>query len=197
MFVQVMRGKVGDEAALWAALDRWEAELRPGADGFLGSTAGVTPGGEFVVAVRFADEESARANSSRPEQGAWWEEFARGFDGEVRFDESADVTVSMGGGSDDAGFVQVMYGKGDRGRADALLGRGEELLQRERPDIVGGYSAWTAGDRFVDVTYFTSEAEARAGESRELSGESRELFEEFMQAMQVEEYLDLPAPRYT
>lgn len=197
MFLQVMRGKVGDEAAIWAALERWEKELRPGSGGFLGSTAGVTTGGELLVAVRFADEEAARANSARPEQGAWWEEFARGFDGEVRFDESADVSVSMGGGSDDAGFVQVMYGRGDRERSEALLTGAEEVLRRERPDIIGGCSAWTGGGRFVDITYFTSEEEARAGESRELSEESRALFEQFMQAMQVEEYLDIPAPRFT
>lgn len=195
MFLQVMRGKVADEAALWEALDRWEKELRPGAEGFLGSTAGVTTGGELLVAVRFADESSARANSARPEQGAWWEEFERGFDGEVRFDEAADVTLSMGGGSDDAGFVQVMYGQGDRDRAEAMLTQAEELLRRERPDIVGGCSAWTGGGRFVDITYFTSEEEARAGESREPSEETRGLFEEFMEVMQVEEYLDIPAPR--
>lgn len=197
MFLQVMRGKVADEAALWAALERWEQELRPGAGGFLGSTAGATTGGEFLVAVRFADEESARANSARAEQGAWWEEFARGFDGDVRFDESADASLSMGGGSDDAGFVQVMYGEGDRDRAEQLLTGAEELLRRERPDIIGGCSAWLPDGRFVDITYFTSEEEARAGESREPSDETRSMFEEFNQVMRVEEYLDIPAPRFT
>jgi hypothetical protein len=37
MFVQIFSGRVVDESALWRALDRWEAELRPGAEGFLGS----------------------------------------------------------------------------------------------------------------------------------------------------------------
>lgn len=195
MFVQVIRGKLADEAAILRALERWEAELRPGAAGFLGSTAGLATDGQFVLVARFADEEAARSNSDRPEQGAWWEMAERAFAGPVDFFESSDVDVSMGGGADDAGFVQVLIGRGERERARRILKKGEEVLRHERPDIIGGITAWREEGSFVDVAYFRSEAEARAGESQEMSAEGRALFEQLGVVMPVQEYLDLPDPR--
>jgi hypothetical protein len=41
VFVQVIQGQVDDAAKVRAAMDRWAAELAPGAIGWLGSTAGV------------------------------------------------------------------------------------------------------------------------------------------------------------
>ena len=197
MFVQVIRAKVADEAALWSAMDRWNQSIRPGAEGFLGSTAGVTKDGEAVIVARFEDEATARRNSDRPEQGEWWAEAEKALAGPATFFDSSDVDVMMGGGSDDAGFVQVMLGTGDRERARSGAGQGEDLLRRERPDVLGGIVAWGSDGRFVDVTYFTSEAEARVNEAKEMSDEARALFEQFMSSMPVEEYLDLPQPRLT
>ncbi len=196
MFVQVIRGKAADKAAIEQALDRWNAELRPGAEGFLGSTAGFTDDDQVVLVARFSDEESARRNSDRAEQGAWGGETEPAFDGPVDFFDSTDVDESMGGGSDDAGFVQVLIGRGDREQARASLEKGEEVLRRERPDLIGGITAWADDGRFVDVAYFTSEDEARAGESKEMSDEGRELFEQFTSAMPVDEYLDLRDLRF-
>ena len=44
MFVQAFEGRVADQDGLRRQLERWMTELRPGAHGFLGSTAGVTDG---------------------------------------------------------------------------------------------------------------------------------------------------------
>lgn len=195
-YVQLIRAPIKDEAATWAVMDRWERDLRPGAVGFVGSTAGVTESGEFVLVARFQDEASAPRNATRPEQGAWWEELEATFSGPATFFESGDIDESMGGGSDDAGFVQLMIGTGDREVVAAAIGEAEDVLRRDRPDILGGYTAWS-GERFVDVAYFTSEAEARAGESKELSEEGRAAFERFVSAMAVEEYLDLASPRFS
>jgi len=195
MFVQFIRAQVGDEAAVRRTMERWEQELRPGADGFLGSTTGITTAGEMVAVVRFASEEQARRNSDRPEQGAWWAELEKAFAGPASFLESGDVDVSMGGGSDDAGFVQIMIGRGDRAAATAANSPdAEAILRRERPDVIGSLTLWADDSRFVDVIYFTSEADARAAEAGERSEEGRELFEQFQQAMPVEEFLDLPDP---
>lgn len=195
MFVQVIRAPVRDEEALVAALDRWETELRPGAAGILGSTAGLTTDGEAVLVARFESEDAARRNSDRPEQRAWWAELEQALAGPARFFESAAVDVSMGGGSDDAGFVQVFWGRGDRNAARSVMVQAEPVLRRERPDILGGFTVWLEDGRFVDVAYFRSEQEAREGEARELSEQGRAVFEQFGRVLAAEGYADLPKPR--
>ena len=108
MFVQVIEGKVSDKAGLRRQMDRWEAELRPGAAGFLGSTGGVTDDGVGFAVARFESADAARANSERPQQGEWWAETEKCYDGPVSFTDSEDVEEFLSGGSNDAGFVQVM-----------------------------------------------------------------------------------------
>lgn len=196
MFVRVIRGKLGDQAALLGALDGWDAEVRPGAHGFLGSTAGTTRDGQFVLVRRFADQETAGRDSEREEHRAWWAVARKAFAGPVVVFDSNDVDVSMGGGADDAGFVQILIGQGERRRALDVLTRGEDVLRRERPDIIGGFTAWHDDGNFVDVAYFRSEAEAREGETKSLSAEGRALFEQLAAAMPVREYLDVPQPRF-
>jgi hypothetical protein len=50
-------------------LDRWVKQLVPGAEGWLGSTAGLTEDGRLVALARFETGEAAQHNSDRPEQG--------------------------------------------------------------------------------------------------------------------------------
>jgi hypothetical protein len=177
MFVQVMKGKTNDPAKLRSQADRWQSEVRPGAVGFLGGTGGIAEDGTFVLFARFADEASARANSDRAEQGAWWEQTIDCFDGEPTFRESSDVRLLLDGGSDDAGFVQVMEGTAvDRAKAEAF--ETPELLEQlraARPELLGGLRAWFEGGAFADVVYFTSEDSAHQGEtSSEFAGPQQE-----------------------
>ena len=74
MFIQVITGTVTDPEGLRRQSDRWQDELRHGAIGYLGATAGVTNDGRSIAMIRFDSEASARANSERDEQGAWWAE---------------------------------------------------------------------------------------------------------------------------
>ena len=60
MFVQVIQGRTNDPAAIIEHGDRWQREVRPGAIGYLGVTAGVTADGRTIAIVRFEDEASAR-----------------------------------------------------------------------------------------------------------------------------------------
>src|SRR5215213_2549499 len=99
MFVQVMEGRVSDVEGLRAQIDKWMAELAPGATGYLGTTAGATGDGNFIGVVRFESEEAARANSDRPEQGEWWAETASKYDGEVTFTNCPEVDSFGAGGS--------------------------------------------------------------------------------------------------
>ncbi len=194
MFVQVIEGRTSDPAALIEHGDRWERDVRPGAIGFLGVTAGVTADGRAVTIARFEDEASARANADRPEQTAWAEGMVKLYDGEPTFTESSDVTEWMGGGSNDAGFVQVMKSTGvDRAQVEKMDAAFEPFAD-QRPDILGGLRIWTGPDSCVDVAYFTTEAEARKGEQAELSDEMKKLMSEFGD-MGKTEYLDLTNPQ--
>ena len=67
MFVQVIQGRVVDPGQVHAAHDRWVEEVAPGADRWLGTTAGVSGDADFIGLVRFESEEAARRNDSRPE----------------------------------------------------------------------------------------------------------------------------------
>ncbi len=191
MFVQIIEGRTSDAKALVERGKGWEKELRPGATGFLGSTSGVTADGRAVTIVRFDSEAAAKANSDRPEQGAWWEETVKLYDGDPTFAESSDVSEWLGGGSNTAGFVQIMKSSGvERGQIERLDAAFEPHAEN-RPEIIGGYRVWTAADQCLEVVYFTSEAAAREGERSEPPAEMKALMEEFQEAM---EGTDVPGP---
>ena len=196
MFVQVIQGAVSDPQALRAQLDRWQADLGPGAEGWLGSTAGVTADGQAVAVVRFESEDAARRNSDRPEQGAWWEQMAALYTGDPVFHDSVWVDVDTPGDPDAAGFVQVMQGRtSDPDRARELMASDPTDWAAYRPDILGTLLVGHEGGGWTMAIYFTSEAEARAGEQKEPPPEMAEMMEE-MGALAVGEttYLDLTDP---
>ena len=200
MFIQVIRGQATDREGLRRQMDRWNSELRPGAAGFLGSTAGITDDGRFVAMARFESEAASRANSQRDEQGAWWAETEKCLEA-ASFQDSTEVITMQGGGSNDAGFVQVMCGRvTDTEKMAALrpkMGEVESAMKRYRPDVLGDVIAVNADDSYTDLVYFQSEAEARQGETKEMPAELGALFGELMSAIAVDEYLDLKDPWLT
>jgi len=166
MFVQVIKGHTGDPAGLRRQFERWGTDLRPGAVGFLGSTVGIADDGTFIALARFTDAAAAAQNSGLPEQGAWWEATARLVDGEASFRESSDTSLLFDGGSDTAGFVQVMEGTvSDRDKVEAFeTPEMMERLRTARPDLLGGQRVWFEDGTYLDAAYFASEADARRGE---------------------------------
>jgi hypothetical protein len=200
MFAQIIQGRTSDPDVLRTATDRWVRELAPGADGWLGSTAGVTDDGRFVVVVRFESAEAARRNSDRPEQGRWWAETQRSFDGDVSFLDSDDVTVELAGDPQRAGFVQVMRGRvTDPDRARKIMAElPQDAMAQYRPDILGSVMVGSDDGGWVQVVYFTSEAEARAAEGQEPPAELAAAMQE-MAALSVGEtqFLDLRRPVLT
>ena len=195
MFAQIIRGKVSDPGAVRPVVDRWMNELGPQATGWLGSTSGVTEDGQLFVLVRFESEEAARANSERPEQGKWWAEMERLFDGEAAFQDSNEVQVDTSGDPDTAGFVQVMCGQvTDPERVKQLMADQPDM-RALRPDILGSVTVSHDEGKWTMVIYFRSEAEARAGEAKEMPPEAQKAMEE-MQSLSVgqPEFLDLKAP---
>lgn len=194
MFVQIIEGRTRDAEGLNRQIDRWRVELRPEAIGFLGLTSGVTADGRAISLVRFESEDAARANSERTQQGTWWTETEKYYDGDVDFTGSSDITEWLQGGSDDAGFVQVMRSIGADREAIERLDTELEDIAHVRPDIIGGYRVWTGPDACVEVAYFTSEAEARAGEQTDLPAELQELMAGMQEAQGTVEYFDLTSP---
>ena len=167
MFVQFIQGRVSDRHALKARMDQWIQDLKPGAEGWLGSTAGVTEDGRAITMARFESEKAARNNSDRPEQGEWWAQTERLFDGEVTFHDSTEVETGLQGGSDDAGFVQVIQGRAtDPARVKALFKEMAVYVGKNRPEVIGWTVGWYGDGGFTEFVYFTSEADARAGERR-------------------------------
>ena len=165
MFAQVIQGRARDKAALRSQMERWDRDLKPQADGFLGATAGIADDGTFIAIARFASEDAARANSERPEQGQWWEETSRHLEPDVSFRDCREVDMILGGGSDDARFVQIIQGRcTDIEKARSLASDMEADLKERRPDLIGAMAAWTPDGRFTQAAYFRSEAEAREGE---------------------------------
>ena len=196
MFVQVIQGRIADAEAMRRALDRWAAELAPGAVGWLGSTAGVTDDGRFIALVRFDSAQAARRNSERPEQDQWWAETSKLFDGEATFRDSTDVTVDAVGDPDRAGFVQVVQGRGsDPERAKELMSQDSDKWAEIRPDVIGSVAAGHDGGAYTMAMYFTSEAEAREGERKELPPELAAQMEE-MNKMSIgePEFFDIRRP---
>ena len=196
MFLQVIQGQVDDAAKVRAAMDRWAEELAPGATGWLGSTAGVTEDGRFIALARFESEEAARRNSDRPEQDRWWRETSQLFSGQASFRDSDDVTLDLAGEPDDAGFVQVIQGRGtDPDRARELMAEDSAEWAAFRPDIIASVAVGHEGGAYTMALYFSSEAEAREGERKEPPPELKAQLDE-MAALSVgePEFFDLRQP---
>ena len=195
MFVQIIQGRIGDAAAARQAMERWQRDLEPGADGWLGGTYGITDDGALLAVVRFESREAARRNSARPEQAAWWQEMERCFAGPVTFHDCADVMLLLSGGSDQAGFVQVIQGRvRDRDRLHALAEQSQDVLARIRPDVIGATIAIDDAGFFTETIAFTSEQQARAAEQRELPADAAQLLDEEMSLLDDVRYVDLHQP---
>lgn len=176
MFIQIIEGKLADKDLLQRQLERWRTEIKPSTPGYLGSTGGHTADGRTFALVRFESEDAARASSERPEQDAWWNETVKAFDGEPTFHSCSEVDTLLGGGANEAGFVQLIRGRAkDPAAMRSGMSEFEAQLREIRPDLLGIVVAWHAdGDReFTQAAYFTSEADARKNEQAAGDNEAR------------------------
>ncbi|MGH9198942.1 MAG: hypothetical protein ACRD1T_24845, partial [Acidimicrobiia bacterium] len=117
------------------------------------------------------------------------------------FHDCTEVDLMQDGGSDQAGFVQVIQGKvTDIEKARAMDREGQAQMSEMRPDVIGGIVAWhPQNGRFTNAIYFTSEAEARA---KEKESSSTPEFEKFMSEWQAisdgePKFLDITEPWYS
>jgi hypothetical protein len=180
VFIQIIQGKCTKQDELRALLDTWGHELSPGATGWLGGTYGFTDDDMFIGVVRFESREAAMANSKRPEQTAWAEKVAACMDGPITYHDCEDVTLMMDGGSDNAGFVQVIQGKvSDPSMIKALFADTTQL-HAMRPEILGATFAVEEDGTFTETVSFTDEASAREGEKLQPPEEVKEMLDSMM-----------------
>jgi hypothetical protein len=132
------------------------------------------------------------ANSERTEQGAWAEQMMALMEGEVTYHDCEDVTLLLGGGSDEAGFVQIIQGKvDDPSRLKTMLTSDPTMLHEMRPEIMGATLAIEPDGTFTETVAFTDEASARKGEAMEPPEEVRADLE---YAMSGARFYDLHRP---
>jgi hypothetical protein len=195
MFVQVIQGHITDRAGIRDAFEQWRDRLAPGAEGWLGMTAGITADDELVALARFESTELAQRNSHRAEQHQWWMETSKLFAGDATFHDCTDVETLLDSGSDDAGFVQVIQGRTRNPEQLKQVNRQSEPVLREyRPDIIGGISAYHDSDWVTQFVYFTSEAQARENERKPMPPEMAEAYGTEQDLFTDLRYFDLTSP---
>jgi hypothetical protein len=177
MFIQVMQAKCSRPEEARAFMEKWGSD---DAVGFLGGTFGVTDDGDLLGIVRFESVEAARANSERAETDAMSREFAGYLDSPIDFADYGDVSQFLDGGSESAGFVQVIRGTTSDIDAVKALMDDTGSLKEMRPEIIGGTFAIDVDGSFTQTVYFTDEASARAGEQQQPPAEVRETIEKLM-----------------
>jgi hypothetical protein len=194
VFIQIIQGKCTRQDELRALADTWREEMAPTADGWLGGTYGFTDDDQFVGIIRFESRDAAMRNSERPEQGEWAKRMTALLEGPVEYHDCDDITLMLDGGSDDAGFVQVIRGKvADPSALKALMGD-TKMLHELRPEILGATLAIEADGTFTETVAFTDEASARAAESKEMPEMPAGVRETLEASMQGATYYDLHQP---
>jgi hypothetical protein len=197
MFIRVIQGRATNPPGIRRDLGRWQRLLAADADGWLGSTTGITEDGWSITVVRFASEEQARRNSDRPEQREWWRDASQHL-ARVAVHDAPKVHTYRDGGSDQAGFVQVIQGHSDDLERMASLGRDQdEVLAREAPHILGVTVAEHAdrpGD-FTQILYFTSEQDARRFEQERSAEDDEPVLEQLRSLMTDSRCFDLRDPQ--
>jgi hypothetical protein len=166
MFIQILQGRVADEAGVRREVERWHAELGADAPGWLGLTAGVGDDRTFVTVLRFASEAAARANDARPQVTAWRAAVKQHLIGPVRLDQCPVVRTPKAGSPARAGFVRVLQGRvADPLRLAALQAEIDRGLQRQPHLLEVVVGEHEGGHRyFTEVASFVSERAVRAAE---------------------------------
>lgn len=189
MFIQVIRSKSSRQDEVRALMHEWAEMPDDGSTGFLGATYGFTDDNDFLGVIRFESKEKAMANSARPETDAMSKRMAELMDGPPEFQDCDDVTVWRDGGSDDAGFVQIIQGRtDDPDRLKEVMSDDSDDMRAQRPDIIGGTFALADDGTFTNTVAFTDEASAREGEKKGSPPE------EMMSLMRDLKYFDLRDP---
>jgi hypothetical protein len=192
VFIQMVQGHCSRQDEMRGLVDSW-CSMMADRPGWLGGTYGFTDDDRFLGVVRFDSSAACKESAGSTEAAMMWAGAEALFDGSCEIHESEDVSMMLDGGSDSAGFVQVMLGRvADADRLRHLVSdEMTAMLHQARPEIVGATMAIEPDGRFVETIAFTDEASARQGEQLEMPTDVRD---EISSAMAVVEYVDLHRP---
>jgi hypothetical protein len=147
--------------------------------------------------MRYESEQAGQRSAQRPEQQRWWAETQRHLEpGSALVRSSSDVLPDVQRDPDHAGFVQVMQGRSsDPARAKELMAQNPDEWTALRPDVLGSVAVGHEGGAYTMFMYFTSEAEAREGERKEIPPKLQAGMEEMNRLSVGEpEFFDLTRP---
>ena len=193
MFIQMVQGACGQQDDMRMLVDDWCGEMAD-QPGWLGGTYGFTDDDRFVGVVRWDSKAACDSYCAREGSAWWWAGACEVMDGDPEVHQSEDVTLMLQGGSDDAGFVQVMQGKvGDAELLRRLTSDQEmtAMLHQARPDIIGSTLIIEDDGTFVETIAFTDEASARVAEKKDMPAE---VSADMETAMRDVNYIDLHHP---
>lgn len=191
MYIQITEGHCTRQDEMRQLVDEACAALADRA-GWLGGTFGFTDDDRYVAVLRFESREAFEELNASEGAAEWMARAEELCDG-LQVHESEDVMMLLDGGSDDAGFVQIMHGRiadPDRFRhlaSDEMM----TMLHRMRPEVIGATLAVEPDGTFIETVAFTDESSARRGEE---SNMPPEVAADLGAAMADVEYLDLHKP---
>ncbi len=196
MFVQVIQGQVRHKEPVYVELDVWIKEIAGSAEGWIGSTAGVTDDMRFIGLARWESADAARRHGARPDEQHWWSAFTELFDQPPTLRDTEDVVVDTPGDPDQARFVQVIQGRGSNpARARELMGSHPKEWAAFRPEILGSVACLYDEGGYTMAVYFTDEAAAREGERKQPPPQLQAEMDEMMSLSAGEpEFFDLREP---
>jgi hypothetical protein len=193
VFIQMVSGSCSQQEDMRMLVDDWCANMAS-QPGWLGGTYGFTDDGRFMGVVRYESAAMCRELCDAEGAGAWWAAAEQLFDGSPEIHQSQDVSIMLQGGSDDAGFVQIMRGKvanADMLRKMTTDQEMTSMMHEARPDIIGSTLIIEDDGTFTETIAFTDEESARIGEKKEMPAD---VAADFEGAISEVEYYDLHRP---
>ena len=193
MFIQMVEGACTQQDDMRMLIDDWCGRMAD-VPGWLGGTYGFTDDERFVSVVRYESAAAWEKCCAADDAGLWWAAAEEMFDSAPEIHQSEDVMMMLDGGSDAAGFVQVMRGKvGNPDKLRRIMTDRDmtSMLHQTRPEIIGATLLMEDDGSFTETISFTDEDSARKGEAREMPAQ---VVAELQEAMAEVAYYDLHRP---
>lgn len=193
MFIQMVEGACSQHDDMRMLIDDW-CDRMADEPGWLGGTYGFTDDDRFIGVVRYTSRAACEQCCAAEDAGMWWAAAEEMFDSTPEIHQSEDVMMMLEGGSDEAGFVQVMRGRvGNPDKLRRIMTDQDmtSMLHQARPEIIGATLLIEDDGWFTETISFTDEDSARKGEAMDMPAE---VTADLQEAMAEVAYYDLHKP---